>query len=180
MKTEQDIDMKKVFLFSSLAVASFLISGVANAVEKVFFPVNKHPEPQVVQKSDWKGCYRGHHVPEIPQDFYDMMVVTADGNKPKLEDVKKVLMLAASDTGWEVQKIVEDGQAGKFIATKNVHNKHSMTVQVYYSPEKFSIIYLSSSNLSEANCGGRIFLHRNYNVWVNQLKTAMSRQLMIM
>ncbi len=136
---------------------------------------------QTVEKSDWKGCYLGHHVPVIPQDFYDVMIVTADAKQPTLTEIKNTLAQATANAGWEVQNAVEDGHTGKFIAFKNIgNNRHTMTAQVYYNTEKFSIVYVSSTNLAEATCGGRTFIHKNYNLWVNQLKTSMTRSLTIM
>lgn len=168
-------------LLASIALTSMLVAGAAGAAEAIKFPVNKNTLPQTIKKSDWKGCYLGRRVPVIPQDFYDVMVVTADGSKPTLSKIKETLDLATTNAGWEVQQPVEDGKAGRFIAFKNIDNKkHTATVQVYYNTEKFSIIYITSTNLAEATCGGRIFLHKNYNVWVNQLKTAISRSLAIM
>ncbi len=165
---------------SVLFTTAMMFSGIANAVEKITFPVNKNPIPQPVEKSDWKGCYQGNHVPVIPEDFYDVAIITADRKKPTLKSVKKTMIQAATEAEWEVQKPVEDGLAGKFLAIKRVRNKHTMTVQVFYDTEKFSIIYLYSTNLAEATCNGKVFLHRNYNVWVNRLKTTMTRSLLAM
>mgnify|MGYP006974220736 CR=1 FL=1 len=83
-------------------------------------------------------------------------------------EIKKGIMKAGMARGWQVK---ETGP-GELTATIHVRT-HTATVAISYNSKTYSIRYKDSTNLKYKN--GKI--HRNYNKWVNFLKTDIDREL---
>jgi hypothetical protein len=100
-------------------------------------------------------------------------VVTADGKVPTLEQVRQAITKAAISSGWALAKT---GDA-QFEATLVVRGKHTVVVSIPFSPEKFSVLYTSSTNMKYDARGGKPVIHPNYNVWTGNLVSAIRREL---
>jgi len=54
-----------------------------------------------------------------------------------------------------------------------VRNKHTVTIEISFTADTYSIRYIDSTNMRYAVCNGRTYIHKNYNVWINQLRNAI-------
>lgn len=88
--------------------------------------------------------------------------------KLSLPEISKSILKAGTGRGW---KMKETGP-GEITAKINVRT-HSATIVITYSQTSYSITYKDSTNLKYKN--GKI--HRNYNKWINFLKTDIDLEL---
>lgn len=82
------------------------------------------------------------------------------------EQVKKVIMMAGINRGWNLTEVAD----GQFKAVLDIR-KHQAVVQIDYTDSHYSITYLDSTNLKAKN--GQI--HKNYNNWINNLSNDIKR-----
>ena len=109
------------------------------------------------------GCMRSAPILKLE----DVQVV-ASNSKPTAAQVRQSIITAGTSLGW---KIVDKGP-GKLEGTLNVRT-HVAVVDIPYSATKYSILYKSSENLSEADGS----IHRNYNGWVENLDRTIRTEL---
>lgn len=98
----------------------------------------------------------------------DGAVVTGSGKDASMDEVKSAIQRAGVALGWQVR----DAGPGKLVAVLHIRT-HTAEVEIPYSTKSYSIVYKSSTNLSEE--GGQI--HRNYNSWVQNLSRGIGAQL---
>lgn len=74
---------------------------------------------------------------------------------------------AGAGLGWTMQDLAP----GRFRGTLNLRS-HQAVVDIPYDTQRFSILYVTSTNLN-ATPGG---IHPNYNGWVQNLQAAIIRE----
>ena len=68
-------------------------------------------------------------------------------------------------------------EPGRLVATFNIRNKHSLTVEVRYSGTQFSVIYQDSSNLNYTQSPNGPTIHPTYNKQTKGLVDAINAGL---
>jgi len=77
------------------------------------------------------------------------------------EEVKQAIITAGTGLGWKMMP-QEDGRITGRLDLRH----HVAIIDITYTAEKFSIIYVDSTNLKY---DGRL-IHRNYNNWIMNLE----------
>lgn len=110
----------------------------------------------------------------VPVAGYDNNSVPTVGDKPvKLEDIKKGIMRAAVQRGYQVK-----GDAGnKVRLLLDKPGKYQLTIDVIYSMKSYSIKYVSSEGLDYREDGGQGMIHRNYDRWMKFLVQSINKEL---
>lgn len=105
-------------------------------------------------------------------NMIDVAVPTKpDGSSYAPEDVRAMIIKGCVTRRWSA---VMDGD-GMIRATLNVKNKHVAEVEIPYTANVYSVIYVSSKNLDYDPERQRI--HRNYNNWVLKLSRTIDQNL---
>ena len=104
----------------------------------------------------------------FPVTAAPILNITAEpiGQTLSQEQVKKVIMMAALNRGWQLTELAE----GQFKAVLDIR-KHQAIVRIDYTDSNYSITYLDSTNLKAKN--GQI--HKNYNNWITNLSNDIKR-----
>lgn len=84
-------------------------------------------------------------------------------------DLKKAIIAAAEEQGW---KLTTTG-GNSITASLLVRNKHTSIVDISWKASEYSIKYKNSVNLRAELCNNKVIIHKNYNVWVGNLKKAI-------
>ena len=117
------------------------------------------------------GANARHGVPI--QNYDNVPIVRADNAVLTGPRVRQAIVGALQQGKWI---IVDDGP-GRVVATFSIRNKHSLTVEVRYSGQQFSVVYQDSSNLNYALGAGGPVIHPAYNKQVNGLVAAINASL---
>lgn len=97
-------------------------------------------------------------------------VMPGSGRTPSEADVAKAVREAAASLGWQVT----DAGPGQMVATIVVRGKHTVSTDIRYTPQNFSVKYRSSVNMNyEPAEGVPGIIHPNYNRWVQSLVDAI-------
>lgn len=111
----------------------------------------------------------------VPIVNYDNIAVAVSNEKAASADkVKQAIQAAAAAKGWSVATQAD----GKLLATLEVRGKHSITVEIAYSAEKYSLTYKDSSNMKYGTHDAQAVIHPFYNKWVLGLKEAIRLELL--
>lgn len=103
----------------------------------------------------------------------NLSVMTGSGQALSKDQVRQAIMAAAGNKQWSVS-----GQAdGKMNVTLNVRGKHTVVVEISYTPTAYSLIYRDSSNMKYTVQEGVPMIHPFYNRWVNDLREAIRLEL---
>ena len=94
--------------------------------------------------------------------------VAASRANPSLDDVGKAIQRAGAALSWQMRQT----KPGHILGTLVVRT-HTAVVDVYYNVKSYSIQYKESVNL---NYDGRN-IHRNYNMWIEDLDKGIRAQL---
>jgi len=97
--------------------------------------------------------------------------VRVDGQSLGAEEVRKGIIKACQARGWTP---VMDGH-GNIHAMINVRGRHTAEIEIPFSADSYSIIYVSSEGLNYDERRQRI--HRNYNNWVLKLSGTIGKYL---
>lgn len=89
------------------------------------------------------------------------------------EEVREAIFNACLELGW----VPQDTTADVVRAALVVRNKHTVVVDIHYTPTSYDIQYVSSVNMNEKYKDGTIVLHPNYNKWVANLKHRINLKL---
>lgn len=101
-------------------------------------------------------------------------VVTSSAKALSADQVKQAIMLVAAAKNWSIGFQSD----GKLQATLVVRNKHTIVVEIAYSPEKYSLTYKDSINMKHGQLDGHAVIHPYYNKWVQELKDGIRAELM--
>ena len=102
-------------------------------------------------------------VEDMKQDF----VTVPDG--VTIEKMEEAILTAGRFSDWHVT-VVEPGQA---LARTTVRGKHSVSVDILFNTEGFTVKYRDSQNLKY---DGET-IHEMYNIWVRELTLVIEREL---
>jgi len=107
-------------------------------------------------------------------NLIDVPVPTSlDGTNPSLDEVKRAIISGCKIKGWSPELIDQN----KIKASIWVREKHFAEIEIRFTEEKYSIIYLSSKNLDYNERKQKI--HRNYNKWVILLSEVIQNELRV-
>jgi hypothetical protein len=110
----------------------------------------------------------------VPVINYENQPVTrVNGIWPTKDEVRQAIVRGAGAHQWTVAAAGDDN----LLATLNVRGKHTVVVDIEYSPEKFSLRYRSSVNMKAAKQHGQDVIHPYYNRWVQTLLDAIRIEL---
>ena len=109
-------------------------------------------------------------------NFENMPVKTKTGEPASPQEVREAIVAAGSRLNWDFAD-AEPGEPGRLRGTLIVRGTHVVEVDVPYSADHFSVLYLNSSQMSYRESEGVREIHRNYNVWVRELVHRISIQL---
>jgi len=87
-------------------------------------------------------------------------VTTSSGKTSNTENVRRVIILAGTRVGWQMQ----DAGLGHIVATI-FQSGHMAKVDINYSGNSYNILYKDSNNLSYNGTT----IHKTYNRWVKRL-----------
>ena len=103
--------------------------------------------------------------------IYNVTDAPVVSNKPvSTEDVEKAIIRGGATLGWQMTPV----KPGTIQGTLNLAGRHIAVVDIPYSAKSYSIRYKESVNLDYNGTE----IHRNYNVWVQQLDNAIRTQLL--
>ncbi len=121
-------------------------------------------------------------------NFEDQVVPSADGNLKTLDKVREAILAAGRDQEWQMNPVKD----GHIVATRVIRGKHTMVLDIIYSPARYSVVYSDSINLNfkpvasvqpasvqgaAASGAAQGMIHPNYNKWVGDLNFAIARKL---
>jgi hypothetical protein len=112
------------------------------------------------------GCAR-------TQPVFDVIQAPVAANKanPSADDVRQAIVRAGSGLGWQMSPDRPGHVTGRLLM-----RSHVAVVDIDYAPKTYSIKYRESTNLNfEAGT-----IHRNYNVWIQDLDRAIKAQLQLL
>lgn len=122
----------------------------------------------IVAVAALSGCLRQKAVFNVQDRTFPITVAES----LTLDEVAKAISSAGytRKESWNFTRV----SANVFTANLSVRNKHSATVRIPFSAEKFSIIYEGSSGLLYDGST----IHYNYNKWVRNLSSDISNVVM--
>lgn len=165
--------MKKI-LVSVLAVASIAVAANAHAWDDEFDDSSSYSSSK-----PWKGCYKANRTPQNPHDFNNMSFMTKSGKVPEISQVSSAIVNGLQAAGWKAENLKVDDKQGSLVASTLIRNKHTAIVDIKFDTTKYSITYKDSNNIGAAVCrDGKVWLHPNYNKWVQNLQENIHKQLM--
>lgn len=108
------------------------------------------------------GCRPGHSIATYSYNF-----PPSETNKTLSEkQMHDAIVKACVNNGWRVSMI----SPGSIEATLMVRNKHTVIVNIPYTPTNYSINYKASTNMEyKVKKDGSTIIHPNYNKWVARL-----------
>lgn len=104
----------------------------------------------------------------------DVAITTSSGKPVLAAQVKQAILAAASARNWSA---TNQGD-GKIVATLNVRNKHTVTVDITYAADRYSLNYKDSTNMKYGDHDGMPVIHPYYNKWVQELQRAIRTELL--
>ena len=111
----------------------------------------------------FSACSHGKKIDEVA---HQETLIAAQNISDR--DYADAIIAAGNKLNWLCKKV----QPGKVDCVLDVR-KHSVSVEVVYDANKFSINYVSSLNL----CYENKKIHSKYQKWVNKLKSAILQEL---
>jgi len=102
----------------------------------------------------------------------DAAITPVLGNEPSLDQVTRAIVAAGTKPkpAWNM-RVVEPGH---ILATLHIRS-HTATVDIKYTTKSYTITYNTSTNLNYNPDDNTI--HSNYNGWIQNLNSAINRQL---
>ncbi len=96
----------------------------------------------------------------------NITIVTGTGSVPSQEDVRRVIVKAATSKKWAVKDI-----DSTHLQVSHTTRGHTAQAVIEYSTKSFSITYYNSVKLKYS--GTRI--HRKYNQWIGNLESRIQQ-----
>jgi hypothetical protein len=104
------------------------------------------------------------------QNLVDTPTMWMPGVEPTAEKLSRAIIAACVKLGW----VCQVASPGEITGRLNLRS-HEANVRITYTAEKYSIYYVSSTNLrynAEENT-----IHRNYNNWVLNLQRHINSEV---
>lgn len=97
----------------------------------------------------------------------DIAIASYSGKPLTLESVKKIIQIAGEQSQWQ---FADGAEKNSLTGTLVVRNKHTISVNIHYSVDKYSITYRDSLNMNfKVDSLGQQLIHPKYNLWVEGL-----------
>lgn len=90
------------------------------------------------------------------------------------KDISKAIRMGVAQRGWVVAK----DDPGKIDAVLSLRT-HVARIAIAYDQKQVKINYVSSENLDYAEKDGGRKIHRNYNKWIQNVVSDISKQLQV-
>lgn len=90
------------------------------------------------------------------------------------KEVSKAIRAGIVQRGWEVTK----DENGRIDAVLHLRG-HMAEIAIDYDTKQVKVSYVASENLDYSDKGGVRHIHRNYNKWVENVVSDISRQLQV-
>jgi len=113
------------------------------------------------------SAFARESVPILNQD--NISVTTTIEKTPTAEQVRAAIMSGAQEKGWVVVQV----GPGKLQGTLLVRGKHTVVIDIPYSPEKYALIYKDSQNMNYHEKDGQKVIHPFFNRWLLELKKSI-------
>lgn len=102
----------------------------------------------------------------VPVVNYENVAVTTGSGKPATAgQVRQAFITGTAGRGWTYTQAGD----GKLLANLVVRNKHTVSAEIVYSGDKFSVTYVGSVNMNYELKEGKHIIHPNYNNWVTNM-----------
>jgi hypothetical protein len=98
-------------------------------------------------------------------DHENIAVATGSGKRLTGEQVRDAIVNAGKKRRW----IITTPGPSELIATYDKQGKHTVVVNIKYSPDRYSVKYRSSTNMKYTVEDGKPLIHPYYNKWVQTL-----------
>ena len=109
----------------------------------------------------------------VPVVNYDNVAfTTGTGKKPASADVQRAIVRAANQLQWAVTSVDDN----TMVASINVRGKHTVTVDISWTAETYSIRYKSSVNMNFSEQPAPV-IHPSYNKWIDNLRVGIQKEL---
>jgi hypothetical protein len=110
----------------------------------------------------------------VPVENYDnVVVVRADKKVLAADKVREAIVKGVTRLRW----IVLEDSPGMIVTSLSIRGKHSMTVEIRYTGQNFSITYRDSSNLNYGKGAHGTDIHPTYNKEVKKLLDSINATL---
>ena len=106
-------------------------------------------------------------------EFKDQAIPQKDGKAPTNAQILAAVERAAKSLEWTLAPAGEN----KMLATLVVRNKHTIAVNLDWSPEKLSATYASSINMKYGMSSKGPVIHPFYNDWVKTFVEAIQAEI---
>ena len=106
-------------------------------------------------------------------NFENIAISTSDGKAAAPEKVRKAIIQAASARKWAPSQ----HSPNTIRATYNHGSKYSAVVDIKFTGQSYSIVYVDSVGLNYASEGGKSVVHPTYNKLVTALRQSIDAQL---
>ena len=119
-------------------------------------------------------------------DYKDVTVATSSGKPVTSEQVREAIAAAGKRLTWDMAFAANNGLVGTLV----VNNKHTVSVSISVTADKYSVTYRNSINMKYGVSGrpnypgaanatpeGVPVIHPAYNQWVQTLVTAIDAEL---
>lgn len=112
----------------------------------------------------------------VPIVNYENVAITTGSGKPATaEQVKQAFIAGGTSKGWTFTPAGD----GKLLANLVVRNKHTITADIAYSADRYSVTYQGSVNMNYEVKDGQSVIHPHYNGWVtnmlNEVRTELAK-----
>jgi hypothetical protein len=107
-------------------------------------------------------------------EFKDQAIPQKDGKAPTDAQVRAAVERAARSLNWTLAPAGED----KLLATLVVRNKHTIAVNLTWTPDKLSATYASSVNMKYEMTSKGPVIHPFYNDWVRTFVEAIQMEIL--
>ena len=102
-------------------------------------------------------------------NFDNLPATTGGGQAATIQQITEALTAAGAPRGWQVAQV----KPGQLVATVNVRNKHTVSLDVSLAPGLYSLRYKNSTNM---NYNG-VQINPHYNKWVQTLIEDTAKEL---
>ena len=119
-------------------------------------------------------------------DYKNVSIATGSGKPVTAEQVRDAISAAGKRLSWTMASAPNNGLVGTLV----VSGKHTISVDVAVTADRYSVTYRNSINMKYGVAGkpayassanpvreGTIVIHPAYNQWVQALVTAMDSEL---
>ena len=105
-------------------------------------------------------------------NYENVQLVSASGKPVSADAATQAIRAAAAAKNWTVSSSDK-----ALSATLVVRSKHTVTVNIILSGEKYSLLFKDAVNMNVTERDGQTLIHPFYNRWVIELKDAITKEL---